>query len=230
MHQTLICGPHQDWLQFRTSVSKFVVPGAAQLVAQFMVLPFGSILLLPNFPTAQFSVAIISYINSVLPCFPTLLFFVDDFSRCPIFRLPFLSLPFLQLPFLPWIVQTWHHPQNWEHIASEEDWAMARSSSHQNVSKFRHLFLSYLVELNILGQNSSKTTKKFFTFDVSTSIRGLHQKKLVLGLLLDSFSTPLQICVFVTWPQVTRTQIWSGVENESSFHQKSSFNFIGWIQ
>ena len=33
-------------------------------------------------------------------------------------------------------------------------------------------------------QNSSKTTKKFFTFDVSTSIRGLHQKKLVLGLLL----------------------------------------------
>jgi len=35
-----------------------------------------------------------------------------------------------------------------------------------------------------LVQNSSKTTKKFFTFDVSTSIRGLHQKKLVLGLLL----------------------------------------------
>ena len=29
-----------------------------------------------------------------------------------------------------------------------------------------------------------KTTKKFFTFDVSTSIRGLHQKKLVLRLLL----------------------------------------------
>ena len=36
----------------------------------------------------------------------------------------------------------------------------------------------------VLVQNSSKTTKKFFTFDVSTSIRGLHQKKLVLGLLL----------------------------------------------
>jgi len=36
----------------------------------------------------------------------------------------------------------------------------------------------------ILVQNASKTTKKFFTFDVSTSIRGLHQKKLVLGLLL----------------------------------------------
>ena len=32
--------------------------------------------------------------------------------------------------------------------------------------------------------NSSKQPKKFFTFDVSTSIRGLHQKKLVLGLLL----------------------------------------------
>ena len=42
----------------------------------------------------------------------------------------------------------------------------------------------HLVGLNILVQNSSKTTKKFFTFDVSTSIRGLHQKKLVLGLLL----------------------------------------------
>ena len=36
----------------------------------------------------------------------------------------------------------------------------------------------------LLVQNSSKTTKKFFTFEVSTSIRGLHQKKLVLGLLL----------------------------------------------
>ena len=84
---------------------------------------------------------------------------------------------------------------------------MARSSSHQNVWKFRHLFLSSFVELNILVQNSSKTTKKFFTFDVLTSIRGLHQKKLVLGLLLDSFSTPLQICVLVTWGQVTRTRI-----------------------
>ena len=37
---------------------------------------------------------------------------------------------------------------------------------------------------NKLVQNSSETAKKFFTFDVSTSIRGLHQKKLVLGLLL----------------------------------------------
>ena len=40
------------------------------------------------------------------------------------------------------------------------------------------------IQCSILVQNSSKTTKKFFTFDVSTSIRGLHQKKLVLGLLL----------------------------------------------
>jgi len=38
--------------------------------------------------------------------------------------------------------------------------------------------------LAVLIQNSSKQPKKFFTFDVSTSIRGLHQKKLVLGLLL----------------------------------------------
>jgi len=41
-----------------------------------------------------------------------------------------------------------------------------------------------LAWLSVLVQNSSKTTKKFFTFDVSTFIRGLHQKKLVLGLLL----------------------------------------------
>jgi len=30
-------------------------------------------------------------------------------------------------------------------------------------------------------KNFIETTKKFFTFDVSTSIRGLHQKKLVLA-------------------------------------------------
>ena len=36
----------------------------------------------------------------------------------------------------------------------------------------------------ITNKNFIETTKKFFTFDVSTSIRGLHQKKLVLGLLL----------------------------------------------
>ena len=46
-----------------------------------------------------------------------------------------------------------------------------------------HCFNSILI-IDLLVQNSSKTTKKFFTFDVSTSIRGLHQKKLVLGLLL----------------------------------------------
>ena len=44
--------------------------------------------------------------------------------------------------------------------------------------------LGMALRTRILVQNSSKTTKKFFTFDVSTSIRGLHQKKLVLGLLL----------------------------------------------
>jgi len=42
----------------------------------------------------------------------------------------------------------------------------------------------HLVELNVLILISSKKPKKLFTFDVSTSIRGLHQKKLVLGLLL----------------------------------------------
>ena len=36
-----------------------------------------------------------------------------------------------------------------------------------------------------------ETTKKFFTFDVSTSIRGLHQKKLVLGLLLPVIGSTL---------------------------------------
>ena len=38
--------------------------------------------------------------------------------------------------------------------------------------------------LNYTNTKFIKTTKKFFTFDVSTSIRGLHQKKLLLGLLL----------------------------------------------
>ena len=33
------------------------------------------------------------------------------------------------------------------------------------------------------NKNFIETNKKLFTFDVSTSIRGLHQKKLVLGLL-----------------------------------------------
>jgi len=36
----------------------------------------------------------------------------------------------------------------------------------------------------LTNKNFIETTKKFFTFDVSTSIRGLHQKKLLLGLLL----------------------------------------------
>ena len=55
-----------------------------------------------------------------------------------------------------------------------------------------------MCQVNPLSQKGSckhtntkfvKTTKKFFTFDVSTSIRGLHQKKLVLGLLLPVLGT-----------------------------------------
>ena len=53
------------------------------------------------------------------------------------------------------------------------------------LSKLSTVIEPWLARLvQTLVQNSSKTTKKFFTFDVSTSIRGLHQKKLVLGLLL----------------------------------------------
>jgi len=40
------------------------------------------------------------------------------------------------------------------------------------------------------NKNVIKTTKKFFTFDVSTSIRGLRQKKLVLDLLLPVLWLP----------------------------------------
>jgi len=41
-----------------------------------------------------------------------------------------------------------------------------------------------MIKGNILtNKNFIETTKKLFTFDVLTSIRGLHQKKLVLGLL-----------------------------------------------
>ena len=57
----------------------------------------------------------------------------------------------------------------------------AITSWHRYGTKLRHC---HTMSILILVQNSSKPTKKFFTFDVSTSIRGLHQKKLVLGLLL----------------------------------------------
>ena len=53
-----------------------------------------------------------------------------------------------------------------------------------SVCVFGTLLIRAKTAEHLLVQNSSKTTKKFFTFDVSTSIRGLHQKKLVLGLLL----------------------------------------------
>ena len=41
-----------------------------------------------------------------------------------------------------------------------------------------------------------KNNQKFFTFDVSTSIRGLHQKKLVLGLLLPVLGAIVRVCVY----------------------------------
>ena len=53
----------------------------------------------------------------------------------------------------------------------------------------------HLVGLNILIKISSKQPKKFYTFDVSTSIRGLHQKKLVLGLLPVLGATSRFYCI-----------------------------------
>ena len=68
---------------------------------------------------------------------------------------------------------------------------LVNSPTHLSNGTGIYLWMTYIIALytinnihTILVQNSSKTTKKFFTFDVSTSIRGLHQKKLVLGLLL----------------------------------------------
>jgi len=55
--------------------SQFSLPNF--LVAQFSV---------SHFSRCRFSVAVISHINFVLPCFPTLSFFVADFSNCPNFR------------------------------------------------------------------------------------------------------------------------------------------------
>ena len=56
---------------------------------------------LPIFPVAVFSVAVISDINFLLPFFPTVLFFVAEFYRCPIFRQPNLPLPFFSVTLLP---------------------------------------------------------------------------------------------------------------------------------
>jgi len=71
-----------------------------------------------------------------------------------------------------------------------------RLCGHSEVCFIKHVFI-YMNEnlslfCSVMKNNDYshtntkfiKTTKKFFTFDVSTSIRGLHQKKLVLGLLL----------------------------------------------
>jgi len=62
---------------------------------------------------------------------------------------------------------------------------LSTNAKFQNLQDLKfNDFSSTFKLLILLVQNSSKTTKKFFTFDVSTSIRGLHQKKLVLGLRL----------------------------------------------
>jgi len=53
---------------------------------------------LPIFPL-PFSVAVISHINFVLPCFPTLSFFVADFFQLPNFSVSLSSVAFLQVPF-----------------------------------------------------------------------------------------------------------------------------------
>ena len=53
-----------------------------------------------------------------------------------------------------------------------------------DVTECSHDDLSTTTYGEFTNTNFIKTTKKFFTFDVSTSIRGLHQKKLVLSLLL----------------------------------------------
>jgi len=83
---------------------RFYMVFSVFVISDNFVLPFFSkhvnfrcrIFLLSNFPVAissvavfsvaLFSIAVISHINFVLPCFPTLSFFVADFSYCPIFR------------------------------------------------------------------------------------------------------------------------------------------------
>jgi len=85
---------------FSWSFSFFVILNSNFSVALLFLPSQFSLRVYPlhNFPLPIFSdavsVSFISYINFVLPCIPTLLFFVADFSGCPIFRLPFLALPF----------------------------------------------------------------------------------------------------------------------------------------
>jgi len=85
---------------FSWSFSFFVILNSNFSVALLFLPSQFSLRVYPlhNFPLPIFSdavsVSFISYINFVLPCIPTLLFFVADFSGCPIFRLPFLPLPF----------------------------------------------------------------------------------------------------------------------------------------
>jgi len=76
--------------------SVFVISGNNFVLPFFLPCQFS----LPNFPVAEFFVA-----HFPLPLFHTLilcwrfpiLFFVTDFSRCPIFRLSFLPLPFFSV-------------------------------------------------------------------------------------------------------------------------------------
>ena len=91
---------------FSWSFSFFVILNSNFSVALLFLPSQFSLRVYPlhNFPLPIFSdavsVSFISYINFVLPCIPTLLFFVADFSGCPIFRLPFLPLPFFfRCPF-----------------------------------------------------------------------------------------------------------------------------------
>ena len=47
---------------------------------------------------------------------------------------------------------------------------------------------NYKTTKKLTNKISSKQPKSYLLFDVSTSIRGLHQKKLILGLLLGATS------------------------------------------
>jgi len=47
---------------------------------------------------------------------------------------------------------------------------------------------NYKTTKKLTNKISSKQPKSYLLFDVSASIRGLHQKKLILGLLLGATS------------------------------------------
>ena len=69
---------------------------------------------LPIFPLPLVSVAVISYINFVLPCFLTLSFFLADFlvaqfSGCLFFLCRFFQLPFFPAAHFTAVVFTFYH-------------------------------------------------------------------------------------------------------------------------